>query len=386
VGDTAAVVTSPTWQRVQRASPRLSTQAVRRMEELPWFATLPAQQRADVGLVVQAGLAAFVDWLRDPVDPSGPAPEVFAVAPRELARAVTLKQTVALIRVIVGVVEEQVPRLARPGEQDQLRDQVLRYTREIAFAAAEVYASAAEARGAWDARVEAGVVEALLRGEVGELTVSRAASLGWGRPEWVSALATTAPGDPAGSELAELRQSARHGGLSVLVGEAGGGLLVVVGGSGPVADALAGLVPVLPGGPVVVGPEAPDLLQAGLCVREALAGLAAVAAWPDAPRPVPSGALLAERAVLGDETARSRLVREVHDPLAAAGGDLLRTAAAYLDGGSSVEGTGRALFLHPNTVRYRLRKVTETVGRDLGNPRDALVVRIALVLGRVGAG
>ena len=42
---------------------------------------------------------------------------------------------------------------------------MLRYSREIAFAAAEVYARAAEARGAWDARLEALVVDALLRGE-----------------------------------------------------------------------------------------------------------------------------------------------------------------------------------------------------------------------------
>ena len=92
---------------------------------------------------------------------------------------------------------------------------------------------------------------------------------------------------------------------------------------------------------------------------------------------MPSSALLAERAVLGDEYARLRLLEEVHSPLAEAGGDLLRTAAAFLDGGGSVEGTGRALFLHPNTVRYRLRKVVDTIGHDLTAPRDAQVVRLA---------
>ena len=69
-------------------------------------------------------------------------------------------------------------------------------------------------------------------------------------------------------------------------------------------------------------------------------------------------------------------------PLEAAGGDLLATAAAYLEGGGSVEGTGRALFLHPNTVRYRLRKLAEVTGRDLTDPRQGLVVRLALVIGR----
>lgn len=376
---------TPTWQRVQRASARLSTQAVRRMEQLRWFAAMPPQERADVGLVVQAGLGTLVGWLRDPGSAPGPGAEVFAVAPRELARVVSLKQTVQLIRVVVGVVEEQVPKLAAPGDEAQLAEQVLRYSREIAFAAAEVYAAAAEARGAWDARVESGVVEALVRGQVGELTLSRATSLGWTHPRWVTALAARAATQPSqtGSEM--LRTYARHHGMCVLTGEAGGGLLVVVGGDGDNEPAVTQLAQQLPIGPVVAGPVVADLVSAASCVREALAGLAAAAAWPDAPRPVSSGALLAERAVLGDETARRRLLEEVHEPLLQAGGDLLSTVALYLEGGSNVDGTARALFLHPNTVRYRLRKAAKIVGCDVMEPRDAQVLRLALVLGRANS-
>jgi len=376
-----AARTVPTWQRVQRATARLSTRAVVRMTQLPWFEALPPQQRADVGLVVQTGLGAFAAWLRDPQSAPGPAPEVFAVAPRELARSVSLKQTVQLIRVAVEILEEQVPSLAAPGDEGRLGEQVLRYSREIAFAAAEVYAAAAEARGAWDARVEAGVVEALVRGQVEELTVSRAISLGWVPGEWVTAIAAArSPTSDVGA--AQLRTDARHSGWSVLTGEANGGLLVVVGGHGRPGDAVDALAQALPPGPVVTGPPVPDLASAALCVAEALAGLAAVAGWPQAPRPVPSSALLAERAVLGDQTARRRLLEEVHVPLAAAGGDLLVTAAAFLEAGSSIEATGRALFLHPNTVRYRLRKIVDTLGYDVTRPRDAQVVRLALVLGR----
>jgi hypothetical protein len=375
-------VATPTWRRLDRATTSLSRAALQRMEDLSWFVALPAQQRADVGLVVQAGLAAFSAWLRDADRPASPEPEVFAAAPRELARSVSLKQTVQLIRVVVGVLEEQAPALAAPGQEAQLAEHVLRYSREIAFAAAEVYAAAAESRGAWDARVEAGVVEALVRGEVGELTLSRAAALGWSRGTWVTALAARAPSDPDDTSGELLRAHARHHGLCVLTGEAGGGLLVVVGGSGVEGGAVAALADELPDGPVVVGPTVDELEQASSSVAEALAGLAAAAAWPEAPRPVPSSALLAERAVLGDATARTRLLEDVHNPLRAAGGDLLETAAAFLDGGGSVEGTGRALFVHANTVRHRLRRIAEVTGRDLSDPRDALVVRLALVLGR----
>lgn len=378
-------MSSRTWQRVRGATGRLSRQSVQRMEELPWFGALPAEQRADVGLVVQAGLDAFVAWLRAPDQAPAPESSVFAAAPRDLARSVSLKQTVQLIRVVVGVLEAEAPRLAAPGQEQLLTEQVLRYSREVAFAAAEVYAAAAEARGAWDARVEAGVVEALVRGQVGELTLSRATSLGWVPGDWVTALAARAPRDPDEVSGELLRAHARYHELRLLSGEAGGGLLLVVGGSGDPSRAVERIAAELPDGPVVVGPVVASLELAAGVVREALAGLAAVAGWPGAPRPVPARALLAERVALGDATARERLLEEIHRPLVAAGGDLLETAAAYLDAGSSIEGAARALFVHPNTVRYRLRRVVDAVGEDLVEPRAAQRVRLALTLGRISA-
>ncbi len=352
------------------------------MDGLPWFTALSAAQRADVGLVVQAGIGAFTVWLRDAAAAPAPAPDVFGAAPRELTRSINLKQTVQLIRVVVGVLEEQVPDLAVPGEERELLESVLRYSREIAFAAAEVYAAAAEARGAWDARLEAGVVEALVRDQVGDLTLSRAASLGWGRPTWTTALATPVPEGALEPKLEDLRGHARHSGLFVLTGEVGGGLVVVVGGHGTVQRAVEQIVAALPDGPVVVGPQADDLAGAATSVQDALSGLMAVAAWSDAPRPVAADHLLAERVVLGDARARTRLLERVWGPLDAAGGDLLGTASTFLDTGGSLEGTARLLYVHANTVRYRLRKIDDLLGLDLMQARDAHVIRVALVLGR----
>lgn len=375
-----------TWQRVRKASSRLSTEAVQQMDALPWFVALPPAQRADVGLVVQAGIGAFTHWLRDSSStPSSAVPEVFGAAPRELTSAVSLKQTVQLIRVVVGVLEEQVPVLAEPGHEQELRVAVLTYSREIAFAAAEVYAAAAEARGAWDARLESSVVEAIVRDQVGDVTLSRASSLGWGRPLWTAALATPLPAGDLASRLNELRVHARHSGLCVLTGEAGSALLVVVGGQGKRETATKQICSALPDGPVVVGPVVRDLAGAAGSAREALAGLGAVGAWPSAPRPVQAAALLAERVLLGDETACRRVVEDVYEPLAVSTGDLLATVGAFLDAGGSLEGTARALYVHANTVRYRLRKVDELVGLELSDPRDAQVARVALVLGRTRA-
>ena len=49
---------------------------------------------------------------------------------------------------------------------------------------------------------------------------------------------------------------------------------------------------------------------------------------------------------------------------------LIATVDAYLDAGGSLEGAARRLFVHTNTVRYRLRRVHQLTGRSLSDPRD----------------
>ena len=53
---------------------------------------------------------------------------------------------------------------------------------------------------------------------------------------------------------------------------------------------------------------------------------------------------------------------DAYQPLLAGGAALLDTLTAYLEQGSSLEATGRMLFVHTNTVRYRLKRVTELTG------------------------
>ena len=61
----------------------------------------------------------------------------------------------------------------------------------------------------------------------------------------------------------------------------------------------------------------------------------------------------------------------------------LATAEAYLESGRSLEATSRSLFVHPNTVRYRLGRIEDLTHFDLTQPRDAWAARIALALGRL---
>ena len=128
----------------------------------------------------------------------------------------------------------------------------------------------------------------------------------------------------------------------------------------------------------------PHLFAAGRSARAAISGHEAAPAWPQAPRPVRAEELLAERALLGEQVARGALLTRIIKPLReAGGGHLLETAAAFLDDGLGVEGTARALFVHPNTVRYRLAGIAKTVGYDLHDAHDAQTVRVALALDRL---
>ena len=69
--------------------------------------------------------------------------EIFDAAPRTLARSISLQHTVQLIKVTIDVVEEQVPHLATESQRREVADAVLRFSREVAFSAARVYARAA---------------------------------------------------------------------------------------------------------------------------------------------------------------------------------------------------------------------------------------------------
>jgi hypothetical protein len=388
----SAPVSPATLRRLSRAAGDLAGACLSAMEHRqPWFARLPADQRAGVALVTQTGVANFVAWL---AEPSGAlTAEAFRIAPRDLARRLSLRQTVDLVRIATEVFEQHVPPLAADeAEHRALREAILRFGREIAFAAATVYAGAAETRGAWDARQEALVVDAVVRGPgaegTGEDLVSRAAALGW---DPAAALRVVVGGPPTeGSAdshadvLADLRRRAGRSGRAVLVGVQGRRLVALV--SEPVGTDRADLARLAEGfgpGPVVAGPPVADLAAAHESARDALAGLRAAPGWPGAPRPVDADDLLPERALSGDPAALRRLVAAVLTPLEAAGGELLRTLSCYLEGGAALESCARTLFVHPNTVRYRLRRVSELTGRTAGDPRDALVLRTALVAGRL---
>jgi len=376
---------------IERAAGGLATASVSRMDDvLPWFRGLPPDQRAWVMLVAQAGVRSFVEWLRESGARPGGAPElsdeIFDAAPRALARSISLQQTVQLIQVTIDVVEEHVRQLAATGEEREVTDAILRFSREVAFGAARVYARAAESRGTWDARLQALLLDSLLRGDPSDELASRAAALGWDDASPVAVAVGRSPGGEVAAVLHTVHRQARRIGVDVLGGVHGHRLVVVLGGA---SDPLAATEKLLAGfgdGPVVVGQPVPTLDEATASARAALAGFRAALAWPTAPRPVAAADLLPERALAGDAEARRILRQEVYGSLARAGGELLDTLDAFFAAGGVLESAARALFVHPNTVRYRLRRVSDVTGLSPLVARDAFALRIALTVGRLGPG
>jgi DNA-binding PucR family transcriptional regulator len=371
---------------IERAAGALATTSVARMDEvLPWFRGLPADQRSWVTLVAQAGVRSFVAWLRQ-AGAHGTneiSDEIFDAAPRTLARSISLTQTVQLIKVTIDVVEEQVPSLALPADRAAVADAVLRFSREVAFSAARVYARAAESRGTWDARLQALLVDALLRGDAPDELASRAAALGWDDRSPVAVAVGQSPGGEASAVLHIVHRLARRMGVDVLGGVHGSRLVLVL---ATASDPLAATEKLLAGfgeGPVVVGPAVPTLDEASESARAALAGFRAAPAWPAAPRPVAAADLLPERALAGDPEARRILRQEIFGSLVRAGGELLETLDGFFAAGGVLESAARGLYIHPNTVRYRLRRVGEVTGLSPLLPREAFALRIALTIGRL---
>ncbi len=381
-------VHAETVRRLERAAGTLSTAAISAMDErLPWFRNMSAENRSWLGLVAQAGIAAFLDWIRHPERNRPALTEVFGTAPRELARAVSLQHAVEMVRVIIDAVEAQVDELAAPGGEAELREAVLTYAREIAFSAAQVYARTAEARGAWDARLEALVVDSLVRGETEETLHSWASALNWSSSPVMVVVGTigdeVALSGGAEPHIEDIRAQARRARLDLLAGVQGNRLILVLGGTDdPIATAerFAGR---FGPGPVIAGPLVRDLRAASVSARAALAALRAAPAWPEAPRPSGADDLLPERALDGDQDAKAALISDVYEPLVGGGHALLDTVTTYLEQGSSLEATARLLFVHPNTVRYRLRRVAELTDYIPSAGRDGFTLWVAIALGRL---
>ena len=369
-------------KRLRAATATMNTATLRALEvRHAWFGELDAESRSWISVLARGGIDGFVNWV------SGSAfsfESIFDSAPRALAGRISLRQTVDLVRTTTDVVEEQIQLLLPRADRQPLLLGIVHYSREIAFVAAAVYARAAEARGAWDSRIEATIVDAVVRAEADESVTSRASTLGW---DSEAPTAVVIAGAPKNLQIDELRRASARLSLDMLAAPQGERLVCIFAGEAltdpaRACDLVTKLEPHFASGPVVIGPLAEGLRGAPASARSAASGYRAARAWPEGPRTLLSNDLLPERALAGDGHARRTLARDLFGLLKGSK-ELLETCVGFLDAGSSMEATARAMFIHPNTVRYRLRRIQEVTGYNPTDAREAYVLRLAITLGRL---
>ncbi len=361
----------------------LATATLSRLEEtLPWYREMPPARRAAVGNVAQSGITSFIQWYEDPTSQPWVAADVFAQAPRELLRSISLQETLQLIHVVVQMVEERVV-----AEHPELQEAVLRYSRDIAFSAADVYARAAEARGLWDARLEALVVDSIISGETSQEINSRVAALGWRADGPVAVLLGTRLDSP---DPDQIRKIARKADSDVLIGIQGKRQVVVIGllnqvdnPANKIMQTAISLNELFGSGDLMLGPTVAAVSDSARSAKAALAALSVAASREQLARPTLADDLLPERVLADDQLAKQTLISNYYLPLVSGSADLLQTLRAYLENGGSLEATAKSLFVHANTVRYRLRRIHELIGEDVTDPRVAFVVQTAIVVGLI---
>ncbi|MFC4501535.1 MULTISPECIES: PucR family transcriptional regulator [Streptomyces] len=214
----------------------------------------------------------------------------------------------------------------------------------------------------------------------------------------------TGRADDRSLDVLALEISAHRPGSGVL--RDGDRLTLLLTGEGPAADHetavraavrdLEGVVSSAPGtvwlgiGPVVRPAEADRSHERAVLVVRALreretrasaAGQPRPARWSDAAGV--AGPLEALRVLDAVRPVWESGAGPVHDLVRAdlaAGGELVRTLAAYFDAGCDVPEAARRLVVHSNTLRYRLGRIRERHGVDLDDPDTRLLLSLAVRL------
>jgi DNA-binding PucR family transcriptional regulator len=110
--------------------------------------------------------------------------------------------------------------------------------------------------------------------------------------------------------------------------------------------------------------------------REASIALAAARAGSSSPLAV-YGEVLIEELILRERAVARRLAQTILEPLDPHP-DLRATLVEYMLHGPSLPAVAKRLYLHPNTVAYRLARVRELTGRDPKSPAGVAELFLAL--------
>jgi hypothetical protein len=125
-----------------------------------------------------------------------------------------------------------------------------------------------------------------------------------------------------------------------------------------------------------VGRARESLTELAGSYREASIALAAARAGSSAPLAL-YGEVLVEELILRERAVAKRLAQTILEPLDHHP-DLRATLVEYIKHGPSLPSVAKRLFLHPNTVAYRLARVRDLTGRDPKSPAGVAELFLAL--------
>ncbi|MEV4315588.1 helix-turn-helix domain-containing protein [Actinocrispum sp. NPDC049592] len=136
--------------------------------------------------------------------------------------------------------------------------------------------------------------------------------------------------------------------------------------------------------PLVAGYVLPEMLtDIPAAVREARETVATVAALGRVrPGLYRLDDLLIEAMLLRSRDLAHRLATKVA-PVVDLGEQVVETLEAFLESDCERRELARRLYIHPNTLNYRLRRVQELTGLSVSSPRDLGILKTALVALRI---
>ena len=371
--------------------------------ELPVYAQLPPEQLdGEIADICRRNLAAFADHLRHGEAPSAELlAEVRASATRRADEGVPLDAVLAAYHVGARIVWDAVADEASDAAAVTLAARrMLSFITSVSQVAAAAFVEERESITTDVRDARRALVEALLAGGPSDAVAERA-----GAPLAVSYAVLALHLSPTPDELAAgvstpvaSRRKLRRieaalvplgDGALHLLGPAGGTVLVPVDADEVDLDALVATTAAVLD---AIGRSTGATAVAGIACRrgrdelpaaheEARAVLATVRRLGRPPGAYRVDDVLLELAVSGEVSVAEHLAALL-DPLAG-GHDLVATLEGWFAAGGNRRAAAAALFVHPNTLDYRLGRITALTGLSPTSTRGAALLQAALVAARL---
>jgi hypothetical protein len=346
----------------------------------------------------------FAARIADPAAPTEPITRMFHDIGRvEAAAGRSLDALHAALRVGARVTWQRLREKARQGGGDadvfaRLGESIFRYLDELAAACSAGYAEARAEFAGEAERLRHRLLDLLVADPPTppETIASLAATIGWRLPRRVVAVALQAPASSCSGSLAPLPPDV----LVDLAGRAPCLLMPDPDGPGRRRQLEDGLRkwPVTaqpddgaPGCLAAVGPAVP-LARASASLRWARRALSLAQRNPagrSADGIVRCDEQLAPLVLLADAELARLLSGQTLAPLRGLRPEqadrLAETLLAWLESADNAGVAASRLHVHPQTVRYRLRQLTELFGDALSDPDSRFALQVALRVRRLSA-